>query len=152
MRKKFFGFIVAMVTVISIGVAAKTPDVTLESKQFKEVKKIDKKGHIVKVLEDIKKVIPGDIVVYQNVVSNFEKQPLKNLVLNNKIPTSTKYVKNSAKCSTKCELRFSNDGGKTFKLKAELNPKKPVTDVRWILLSSIDTNTKATVSYKTKVQ
>lgn len=152
MRRKVLGFTVAMAIVASVGFAAKSPKVLLETKQLKETKIINKKGQIVKILKDIKKVVPGDTVVYQNIVSNFEDKPLSDLILNNKVPEHTKYVKNSAKCSAKCDVLLSNDGGKTFKKASKLSSKKAVTNVRWVLLASIETNKKVTVSYATKIQ
>ena len=152
MRKKVLGLTVALAIVASVGFAAKSPKVLLETKQLKETKVINKRGQIVKILKDIKKVVPGDTVIYQNIVSNFEDKPLKKLVLNNKIPEHTKYVKNSAKCSVKCDVLLSNDGGRTFTKASQLKNKKPVTNVRWILLASVETNKKAVVSYATKIQ
>ena len=153
MKKKLLGFIVvAISTIISIGVASKSPNVTLVSKQFKVVKKVDKRGHIVTVLKDVKKVIPGDTVLYRNIVSNFGDKALKNIVLNNDIPKHTKYIKNSAKCSVKCNIFLSTDGGRTFKKASQVNPKKTVTNIRWVLLSSIASNKKATVSYAIKIK
>jgi len=152
MKKKLLGLIVAISTIISIGVAAKSPNVTLVSKQFKVVKKVNKKGHIVTVLKDVKKVIPGDTVLYKNIVSNYGDKALENIILNNSIPKHTKYVRNSAKCSVKCDIFLSTDGGRTFKKASLVNPKETVTNVRWVLLSSIASNTKATVSYATKIK
>ena len=152
MKKKLIGAVLAITVVASIAIAGKSPKVTLVSKQYKEISKVNKQGHVVKLLEDIKKVVPGDVIVYKNVVSNFEEKALENLVLNNKVPKHTDYIKNSAKCVGKCNILLSNDGGKTFLPEKELKTRKPVTNVRWILLSSVKQNAKETVSYKVKVQ
>jgi uncharacterized repeat protein (TIGR01451 family) len=149
--KRLLGFMAILAFAVGVATAAKSPKVTLVSKQFKQVKYVDKQGRIRVKLKDIDRVVPGDTLVYKNIVSNFENKPLKNIVLNNKIPKHTSYVKNSAKCSTKCDVLVSTDGGKTFVPESRVKNKK-VTNVRWILLSSIQPNSKAYVSYATKIK
>ncbi len=152
MKKKIFAFFGVAILALTVATAAKSPKVTLVSKQFKQVKYIDKMGHIRYKLKSVDRVIPGDTIVYKNIVSNFETKPLKNLVLNNKIPDHTSYVRHSAKCSTKCKVLVSIDGGKTFIPEAKIRRGKKVTNVRWILLSSVNQNSKAYVSYATKIK
>ncbi len=152
MKKKILLFFGLAALVLTVATAARSPKVTLVSKQFKQVKYIDKRGHIRYKLKSVDRVVPGDTIVYKNVVSNFETKPLKNLVLNNKVPEHTSYVKHSAKCSSKCKVLVSVDGGKTFLPEAKIKRGKKVTNVRWILLSSINQNSKAYVSYATKIK
>jgi len=150
--KKILSFLAIFVLAITVATAAKSPKVTLVSKQYKQVKYVDKKGRIRVKLKNIDKVVPGDTVVYKDIISNFENKPLKNLVLNNKVPAHTNYVRNSAKCSTKCKILVSIDGGKTFFPEKKIAKNKKVTNVRWILLSNVNPNSKAYVMYKTKIQ
>ena len=149
--KKLLGFVGVVVLALGVATAAKSPKVTLVSKQFKQVKYVDRHGKIRVKLKDIDRVVPGDTLVYKNIVSNFENKPLKNLVLNNKIPQHTSYVRHSAKCSSKCDVLVSVDGGRTFIHENKIGNKK-VTNVRWVLLSSVMPNSKAYVSYATKIK
>ncbi|NPA59807.1 MAG: hypothetical protein GXO30_05010 [Epsilonproteobacteria bacterium] len=150
--KKLTSFLVVIVLGLGVAIAAKSPKVTLVSKQYKEIKYVDKRGRIRTKLKNIDKVVPGDTIVYKNIVSNFENKPLKHLVLNNKVPEYTKYIRNSAHCSSKCKVLVSIDGGKTFVPEQKVGKYKKVTNVRWILLSNINPNKQAYVSYKTKIQ
>jgi len=140
--KKFLSFVVALGVVFTIATAGGSPKVTLVSKQYKQVKYVDRYGRIRSKLKDIDRVVPGDTIVYKNIVSNFENKPLKNLVLNNKIPKHTTYIKHSGKCSSKCRILVSVNGGRTFVPENKVGNRK-VTNVRWILLASVNPNSEA---------
>ncbi len=151
MKRKMLIFLGLVALGLTVATAARSPKVTLVSKEYKQIKYVDKKGHIKVKLKSVDRVVPGDTIVYRNIVSNYEKQALKNLVLNNKVPKHTKYVRHSARCSTKCKVLLSTDGGKTFVPESKIG-ERAVTNVRWILLSSINQNSKAYVSYATKIK
>ena len=161
MRKKILmsGLVGVMLLVASA--EAKTAPVTLSTKSYKEVIKVDASGHKKVVLEEAKKVVPGDFVVYKNAVKNNTTQTVQNMVLNNAIPEHTIYVGDSAKCAKDCDILFSVDGGKEFakadKLmiqdgdKKRLALPKEYTNVRWVL-SSLEANSITNVSFKTRLQ
>ena len=153
MRNKILVLISVILLMIGISaIAAKSPKVTLITKQYKQIKYKTKKGHIrVKYIKP-ERVVPGDIIVYQNVVSNFENKPLENLVLNNKISKYSKYVRYSAKCSLPCKILVSTDGGRTFVKENRVSKRKKITNIRWIFLSKVKPGRKAYASFATKIK
>ena len=141
---------------------AENGKVTLTSKSLKEIVVVDKSGKKVKKLVDTKKVLPGDIVVYQNSVDNGKDEPVKNMVLNNPIPKEVAYMANSAKCETPCTILYSVDNGKVFDVPEKLKVKTAngehiaradeYTNVRWILKQPLAAHKKVMVSYKAKLR
>ena len=141
---------------------AKESTVTLSTKSYKEVIKVDVSGGKKVVLEEAKKVVPGDTVVYKNYITNHTNKSVKDMVLNNAIPKHTEYVADSAKCEKGCDILFSVDGGKKFDSAERLMVKvgnkerlalpKEYTNVRWILTSALDANSITDVSFKTRLE
>lgn len=159
--------IVLAVSALTIGLGtvalqAKQEPVTLVSKSYKEVIKIDKNGQKKTHLELAKKVVPGDYVVYENSISNNKEKEVNNMVLNNAIPKHTEYIADSAKCKDACDILFSVDGGKVFDSpenlmvvvgdEKRLALPKEYTNVRWILTSSLKGKSTTSVSFKTRLQ
>jgi len=148
--------------VLSTLVQAKEEAVSLSTKSYKEVVTIDASGAKKVVLQEAKKVVPGDFVVYKNAISNNSKKSVNDMVLNNAIPEHTEYVGGSAKCEKDCDILFSIDGGKKFAKAENLmvgsgNQKrvalpKEYTNVRWILTSALDAKSITSVSFKTRLQ
>ncbi len=159
--KRLVGVFVASVLMSSSIVAKDTSPISLTTKAYKEVVKVDKSGKRKRALVDAKKVIPGDIVLYKNIIKNNSKADAKDMVLNNVIPKHTVYVPNSASCEGGCEILFSVDGGKHFakpkKLMVTRNGIKRVatakdyTNVRWVL-TKLGANRETSVSFKTKLK
>ena len=148
--------------VLSSAIQAKEEAVSLSTKSYKEIVSLDASGAKKVVLEEAKKVVPGDFVVYKNAISNNSKKSVENMVLNNAIPEHTEYVGESAKCEKDCDILFSIDGGKKF-AKADslmvgsgnqqrLAMPKEYTNVRWILTSALDAKSITNVSFKTRLQ
>ncbi|HIP46084.1 MAG TPA: hypothetical protein EYG95_00850 [Campylobacterales bacterium] len=143
-------------------VSAKESAVTLSTKSYKEVVKIDSSGAKKIFLEEAKKIVPGDTVVYKNSIINNSNKSVSDMVLNNAIPKYTEYVADSAKCEKDCDILFSVDGGKEFDKpenlmvnagdKARLALPREYTNVRWILTSALDANSITDVSFKTRLQ
>jgi len=141
---------------------AKSAPVTLSTKSYKEVVKVDASGSKKVVLEEAKKVVPGDYVVYKNAITNHTNKDVNDMVLNNAIPKHTEYVADSAKCEKDCDILFSVDGGKVFDKAEKLMVKvgdekrlalpKEYTNVRWVLTSALDANSVTNVSFKTRLQ
>ncbi len=154
------GALVAFLVVSSL--QAKEKSVTLSSKSYKEVVEVSKNGEKKTVLKEAKKVIPGDVVVYKNLVTNHTQTSVKDMVLNNAIPKHTEYIADSAKCANDCEVFFSVDNGESFKKPQELMVKvgdkqrlalaKEYTNVRWILTAALEAKSVTDVSFKTKLQ
>lgn len=143
-------------------VSAEESAVTLSTKSYKEVVKIDSSGAKKIFLEEAKKIVPGDTVVYKNSIINNSNKSVSDMVLNNAIPKYTEYVADSAKCEKDCDILFSVDGGKEFDKpenlmvnegdKARLALPREYTNVRWILTSALDANSITDVSFKTRLQ
>jgi len=146
----------------AISLQAKQEAVTLVSKSYKEIVKIDKDGTKKVTLEEAKKVVPGDYVVYKNSISNNSDKDVNNMVLNNAVPKHTEYIADSAKCEGKCDILFSVDGGQVFdtadKLMVTVGDQerlalpKEYTNVRWILTSPLKAKSVTSVSFKTRLQ
>ncbi len=147
---------------LATSVVAKESAVTLSTKSYKEVLKVDANGAKKIVLEEAKKVVPGDTVVYKNSITNHTNKSVNDMVLNNAIPEHTEYVAESAKCEKDCDILFSVDGGKKFDKAENLMVKtgdtervalaKEYTNVRWILTSALDANSVTDVSFKTRLE
>jgi len=147
---------------LASSVSAKESAVTLSTKSYKEVLKVDASGAKKVVLEVAKKVVPGDTVVYKNSVINHTNKAVKDMVLNNAIPKHTEYIADSAKCEKECDILFSVDGGKKFEKAENLMIKsgdkerlalpKEYTNVRWVLTAALDANSVTNVSFKTRLQ
>ncbi len=157
--------LIASVTVaflVASSLQAKEKNVTLSSQSYKEVVVVLENGEKETVLKEAKKVIPGDLVVYKNSITNHTKKSVKDMVLNNAIPKHTEYVGESAKCASDCEILFSVDNGENFEKPAELMVivgdkerlalAKEYTNVRWILTSALEAKSVTDVSFKTKLQ
>ncbi len=154
------GIVVALIFGSSL--SAKEADVTLSTKSYKEVVTVDSSGAKKIVLEEAKKVVPGDYVVYKNSIINKSNKSVNDMVLNNAIPKHTEYIADSAKCEKECDILFSVDGGKKFDKpenlmvnsgdKTRLALPKEYTNVRWILTSALEANSVTDVSFKTRLQ
>ena len=162
MKKIVLATGIAAALLFASSVEAKTSPVTLSTKSYKEVVTIDASGSKKIILEEAKKVLPGDYVVYKNAINNHTNKDVNDMVLNNVIPKHTEYVADSAKCEKDCDILFSVDGGKIFdrpeKLMVNVGDKKRLalpkeyTNVRWVLTSALDANSVTNVSFKTRLQ
>ncbi len=160
MKKLVCMAVASLLFVVSADAKNSSP-IKLTTKSYKEVVKIDSSGKKKVILVDAKKVIPGDVVLYKNIIKNNSTTDAKDMVLNNTIPLHTIYVLNSATCEGDCKILFSVDGGKHFARPKELKVKgngvervataNDYTNVRWIL-SKLDTNRETSVSFKTKLK
>ncbi len=136
--------------------------VTLTMRSYKEVITKDKNGKPTKKLVDTKKVLPGDIIMYKNIVDNATAKPVKNMVLNNAIPKQMIYISGSARCEIPCKILYSADGGKHFATPEKLKIKtahgtrlaRPdeYTNIRWILSKPLPPHRKTVASYKAKLR
>jgi uncharacterized repeat protein (TIGR01451 family) len=153
--------ILGLVFILVLFVEAKQ-SITLVSKSFKEVIELDKNGNRVVKLVEIKKILPKDVVVYKNFISNNGKKEAKNMVLNNPIPKHTEYIEGSAKCKNLCRILYSVDGGKVFDDASKLLIKdgdssrvalaREYTNIRWILEEGLFSKSTTEVSFRVKVK
>jgi uncharacterized repeat protein (TIGR01451 family) len=162
MKKSVLAVSAISLMLVASTLQAKKSPVTLSTKSYKEVSKVDANGNKKIVLVEAKKVVPGDYVVYKNNVKNSSDKSVKGMVLNNPIPEHTQYIAKSAKCKDGCEILFSVDGGKKFATPEKLMIKvgnverlalaKEYTNVRWVLTSSLNAKSSTEVSFKTRLQ
>ena len=75
------------------------------------------KGEMVKKNVIVKKVKPGDKVVYINRVINETGKAKRNIVVKNPIPKGTKYLHGSAICDKGCTISYSSNQGATLQSK-----------------------------------
>ena len=160
--KKVHLTIVAGLLCASTLLLAQNGKVTLTSHSFKEVTIKDKNGHTKTSYIDTKKVLPGDIVMYQNSIHNGTEKAVKNMVVNNPIPKEMAYVQGSAKCQSPCTVLYSVDNGKVFDVAEKLKIKTKngtrtaradeYTNIRWILKTPLAPGKETTVSYKAKLR
>ena len=135
---------------------------TLVSKSFKEVIEMDKDGNRVSKLVEVKKIVPQDIIVYKNFISNNGKKEAKNMVLNNPIPKHTEYIEDSASCQHLCKVVYSIDGGNVFDIASNLIIEdgdmsrvalaSEYTNVRWILEERLSSGAMTEVDFRVKVK
>ncbi len=152
----------SIATLFATSIYALSGKVSLTSHSYKEIVVKDKSGHQQHKLIDTKKVLPGDIVVYHNVIDNGTNKSIKHMVINNPIPKEMAYISQSAKCKTPCKILFSADNGKHFNTPENLtiltngvsHIAKPseYTNVRWILNKPLAKHQKTLVNYKAKLR
>jgi uncharacterized repeat protein (TIGR01451 family) len=116
--------------------------ITTRSLQLKRVK--TKEGKVVKKWLKATKVVPGDVVRYVNTVLNRSDKPIEKVRVTNPVNPHLSYVAKSARCSGKCAIRYSIDGGKHFdtpehlyikdkKGKKRLASPKEYNAIEWVI-------------------
>ncbi len=88
--------------------------VTILSRSYQQITVKTKEGKTVKKWVKATKVVPGDTIRYVNVVLNASPDTLQGVRIVNPINPHLRYVAGSAKCQSKCAIRYSVDGGKHF--------------------------------------
>jgi len=136
-------------------------EVSISSTSYQEAVKVNSNGEKVKEWIPTAKVVPGTIVRYVNSLNNGGEERATNLVINNPIPENMEYVANSATCQSECSVRYSVDGGKTFKDPSELfvgegqarhlAEAKEYTNIRWVL-TALEAHAATTVEYKARLK
>jgi len=111
-----------------------------------------------KILKELARAIPGDIVVYEHTIKNPTSTIAKEIVFSDIIPKHTTYVPDSATCSEECLIEYSVDG-EVFEKASELfvytnvlklaHPKK-YKYIRWTF-SELEPNSKKILLFKTKI-
>ncbi len=121
-------------------------NVLLSSEAFQERVILNDKGEEQLVFAPVAKIVPGNIVIYRNNISNNGNQQASDLIITNDIPKHMEYQDESANCVNfqGCRILFSIDGGATFKdrdqlyINANTNQRilaeaKEITTIKWIL-------------------
>jgi uncharacterized repeat protein (TIGR01451 family) len=139
--------------------------VEMKSVAEKETIKVDKEGKKVLsyVLAAEVEVYPGDTVRFTNIyVNKGEEAAREGLTIKNPVPKEMAYIGGSA-AGKDASITFSVDGGKSFKVPAELfvtgeDGKKRLarageyTDIKWVRQTPVSPGEEGRVSYKAKVK
>ena len=124
----------------------------------KQVITVDSNGNEAVELTDVGVMVPGDTVIYTSTFTNIGGQTVSNIVVNNPIPTNTKYVIFSAQGANTL-VSFSIDGGATYAAPADLTvteasgvsrAAKPeeYTDIRWVYEADLAATESSSVNFK----
>jgi len=108
------------------------------------------------------KVVPGDVVKYIDTIVNDSNQTLKSAKVVNPIDKSLIFIAKSTNSTAKYELKFSIDGGNTFKEPSNLfvtnkKGKKVLAQAKdynalEFTVKEVPANSKVKVSFKTKLK
>ncbi len=151
-----------ILTVSAIALAIMTmtaqAEVTISSQSYQKVVK-KKKAKWVKAT----KVVPGTVVRYINTLKNKGKETAENLVVVNAVPEHMEYMNGTAVSSSKSNVTYSVDGGKTFAKPKKLYVKdkktkkrrrakaSEYTTIKWVV-AKLNSGKKTTVEYKAKLK
>jgi uncharacterized repeat protein (TIGR01451 family) len=113
-------------------------------------------------LESAAEVKPGDVLEYQIVYDNAGSKPVSDLRINGPVPAGTSYVDGSAKSSVRAQLKFSDDGGRTWSaapLKRAANigvagetvPPELYSNVQWTAQEPLRPGVSQKYTYRVRV-
>jgi len=136
-------------------------NVTIESTSYQEQIKTTVEGEKITTWVEAKKVMPGSVVKYVNMMTNHTKQNATKLVVNNPIPKNMEFIQGSASCLEDCTISYSVDGGRHFMKASELYigtkddehlaKASEYTNIRWVL-SVLNKKSKSSVEYKARLK
>jgi len=131
-------------------------EVSIVSKSYQKVIK-KKKATWVKAT----KVVPGSTVLYMNTLKNKGKETAEKLTVVNAVPEHMEYIKGTAVCKSKCDVRYSVNGGKTFGKPKSLYVGKgkkrhrakasEYTTIMWVV-NKLKGGKKTVVQYKARLK
>jgi len=131
-------------------------DVTISSQSYQKVIK-KKKASWVKAT----KVVPGSEILYINTLTNKGNDTAQKLTVVNAVPEHMEFIKGTAVCKSKCDVRYSVDGGKTFGKPKNLYVGKgkkrhrakasEYTTIMWVV-DKLKGDKKTNVQYKARLK
>ncbi|MCH9739404.1 MAG: DUF11 domain-containing protein [Epsilonproteobacteria bacterium] len=144
MQKIVLGLLLS--SVVATSIYAKSSGVVLSSSSFQEKVVMSDSGMESLRLVPVAKIVPGDVVTYKNDIVNKGQKSATDLVIKNPVPEHMEYIEDSSLCKKEqgCTIKFSVDGGLSFKNREELLVKsetgelrvaeaKEITTIRWVL-------------------
>ncbi len=149
--------VVSLSLMLSLSAYAQS-NVVINSFAFVEKVKVDN-GKEVKILEKATNVIPGETVIFKNVVENKNTTPAKDIVVNNQVPKEISFAGAFSSDDKNTQYEYSVDGV-TFNKSEKLMIKdketgnmrnarpEEYTHVRWIYNQSIPAQSKIEFNYK----
>ena len=162
MIKKLIAFALINTLFLTFANAKEKSLVTIKTNSFQKIFVKDKNGKKSAKWVKATKVVPGDIVKYVDTIVNDSKQTLKSVKVINPIDKHLIYIAKSANSKAEYGLKFSIDGGKTFKEPSKLfitdkKGKKVLAQAKdynalEFTVKEVPANSKVEVSFKTKLK
>lgn len=159
--------VVSMLLMSSLVVSsllANNSEVVLSSSSFQEKMVKAENGAASLRLVPVAQIVPGDIVVYQNSITNQGQKSATYLVVTNPIPEHMEYIEDSTLCLKEkgCRIQYSIDGGETFKNRNQLVVKssdgtkrlaeaKEITTIRWVI-DQLPSGSREKVAFKARLK
>lgn len=146
------------VSLLLISTAFAQSNIIINSFAFVEKAKIEN-GKEVKVLEKATNVIPGQTVLFKNIVENKNSIPATDIVVNNKIPKEIIFVEALSSDEKNTQFEYSTDGV-TFAQSDKLMVKDKTTGqmrlarpeeyeyIRWIYKKAISPKSQIEFNYR----
>ncbi|MFZ5757617.1 MAG: hypothetical protein ACOY3X_11975 [Pseudomonadota bacterium] len=136
--------------------------VTLDVKSFQEIEVKDKNGKTTRQQVPVKKVVPGDEVIYVISYRNNGTQPADKVVITNPVPEPVMFRPGTSSAKGAVDV-VSVDSGKsygkleTLKIVAADGTTRAatgadVTHVQWQLASSVAPGASGSVSYRVVIE
>lgn len=149
--------VVGLSLMLSAGAYAQS-NIVINSFAFVEKVKVEN-GKETKVLEKATSVLPGETVIFKNMVENKNTSPAKDIVVNNQVPKEITFVEAFSSDDKHTQLEYSVDGvsfNKADKLMVKdkqtgsMRTARPeeYTYVRWIYTQAIPAKTQMEFNYK----
>jgi len=152
-----------ILSVLSVSLLLSMPafaqsNVAINSFAFVEKVKVEN-GKEIKSLEKATNVIPGETVIFKNVVENKNNNPAKDIVVNNQVPKEISFNSAFSSDEKNTQYEFSVDGV-NFQKAEKLMIKDKVTgnmrvarpeeytNIRWIYTQGVPAQSKIEFNYK----
>lgn len=159
---KFFSARLLLASLLLLPSTAALAALELSTEAFRDVEVVRKDGKKEVKRESVKKVVPGQEVIYVITYRNTGKEPAAGVVINNPVPAEMAYQSGSAQ-GLGSRVDVSVDGGKTFgaleALKVTGKDGKPraaeaadVTGLRWTLLAPVKASAGGLVTYRARLR
>lgn len=143
--------------IMSISAFAQS-NIAINSLAFVEKVKVEN-GKEIKVLEKASSVIPGETVVFKNIVENKNTTPAKDVIVNNIIPKEIAFVEAFSSNEKATQIEFSIDGvsfatAEKLLIKdtktAVMRTARPeeYSNIRWIYNQNIPPKAQLEFNYK----
>jgi uncharacterized repeat protein (TIGR01451 family) len=152
----------AMVSLVSGAVFAAPGQISLKTEAFVETQVTDADGTVRTVREPASAVFPGTEVIYVMSFTNVGTQAADDLVINDPVPSATRYKAGSAFGNSSVS-EFSVDGGTEYGRLGRLSvlgddgkprPATPsdVTHVRWLVNYTLKPGDTGSVGFRAVVE
>jgi uncharacterized repeat protein (TIGR01451 family) len=136
--------------------------VELRSTVEKEIEITNAKGQKAFKREQVRKALPGDVLIYTVSYGNSGVKPAEKVVISNPVPEHMAYIADSA-LTENAVVTYSTDGGKTFDEPEKLVTRNAAgferpataadyTHIRWVLKKAVPPGEKGAVSFRARLK